>query len=94
MKIRELITAALMPLGLLSLLAALTVGCENKEKVLDIEGPRGGEIEVERDRDTGAVDVDVNRGEDKVIDVDKPGADVEVKRDHDDGGVDVDVDGR
>jgi hypothetical protein len=93
MKLRELTAAWLMPLGALSLAAALAVGCDNKEKVLDIEGPAGGEVEIERDRDTGAVDVDVNRGKDKVLDVDAPGADVEVTRDPDGGGVDVDVNG-
>tara|TARA_R110002095_G_scaffold142965_1_gene123805 strand:+ start:18264 stop:18452 length:189 start_codon:yes stop_codon:yes gene_type:complete len=36
------------------------VGCDNKEKVLDIETP-GGEIEIERDRGTGAVDVDIDK---------------------------------
>lgn len=90
MKIKELLAAFSLPLGLLALCAALTVGCDNKEKVLDFEGPRGGEVEVERDRDTGDVDVDVNRGEDKVLDIDTPGADVEVNRGDD--GVDVDVD--
>ncbi len=90
MKVKELFAAFTLPLGLLALCAAITTGCDNKEKLLDIEGPRGGGVEVERDRDTGEVDVDVNRGEDKVLDIDTPGADVEVKRG--DGGVDVDVD--
>ncbi len=35
-------------------------GCERKEKVLDIETPNG-QIEVERSKDTGAVDVEVDR---------------------------------
>ena len=35
-------------------------GCERKEKVLDIETPRG-EIEVERDPETGDTDVEVSR---------------------------------
>ena len=35
-------------------------GCDNKEKVLDIETPRG-EVEVERDRDTGDTEVEINR---------------------------------
>jgi hypothetical protein len=90
MKAKELITAFTMPFGLLALIAAITLGCENKEKVLDIEGPNGGGVEVERDRDTGAVDVDVKR-DDKIIDVDTPGTDVDVSRDAD-GGVNVDVD--
>jgi hypothetical protein len=33
-------------------------GCNRKEKLLDVETP-GGEVEVERDRDTGEVDVEV-----------------------------------
>lgn len=37
-------------------------GCENKETLLDAEGPRG-EIEIERDRDTGQVDVEIDRNE-------------------------------
>tara|TARA_R110002111_G_scaffold153375_1_gene220241 strand:+ start:233155 stop:233343 length:189 start_codon:yes stop_codon:yes gene_type:complete len=36
------------------------VGCDNKEKVLDVETP-GGQIEIERDRDTGAVDVEIDK---------------------------------
>jgi len=36
------------------------VGCENKEKILDIKTPNG-HIEVERSRTTGEVDVDVNK---------------------------------
>ena len=35
-------------------------GCDNKEKVLDIETP-GGEIEIERDKDSGAVGVEVDK---------------------------------
>ena len=34
-------------------------GCEQKEKVLDVETP-SGEIEVERDPETGDTDVEVN----------------------------------
>ena len=53
------------------LATALAVGCDNKEKVLDVEGPNGGGVEVTRDRDTGAVDVDVDRDK-KIIDIDTP----------------------
>lgn len=35
-------------------------GCERKEKVLDVEAP-GVDIEVERDKDTGRIDVEVDR---------------------------------
>ena len=92
MKVKEFLTAFTMPLGILSLIAAITLGCDNKETVLDVEGPNGGGVEVERDRDTGAVDVNVNDADDKLIDVDTPGADVDVTRNRDGGGVDVDVD--
>jgi len=48
---------------LLSLVAAmfagfLLVGCDNKETLLDVETRDGG-VEVERDRGTGEVTVDV-----------------------------------
>jgi hypothetical protein len=35
-------------------------GCERKEKVIDVETP-GGDVEVERNIDTGAVDVEVEK---------------------------------
>jgi hypothetical protein len=90
MKIRELLAAFVLPQLLLGLGAVLTAGCNDKETLLEVDTPRGG-VEVERDRDTGEVDVDANP-DDKVIDVDTPGADVEVTRDPDNGGVDVNVD--
>jgi hypothetical protein len=40
-------------------MCALT-GCERKEKVIDIETP-GADVEVERNVDTGQVDVEVDR---------------------------------
>lgn len=43
----------------LSTTMATTIGCDNKEKVLDVETP-GGEVEVERDKDTGETEVEVN----------------------------------
>jgi hypothetical protein len=36
-----------------------SIGCDQNEKVLDVETP-DGEVEVERNRDTGDVDVEVN----------------------------------
>jgi len=39
-------------------MCALT-GCERKEKVIDIETP-GGDVEVERNKDTGRVDVEID----------------------------------
>lgn len=38
---------------------ACLAGCEQKEDILDVETP-GGEVEVESDEDTGAVNVDVD----------------------------------
>lgn len=38
---------------------AMMTGCERKEKVLDIETPNG-ELEVERDKSDGDVDVEIN----------------------------------
>jgi hypothetical protein len=35
-----------------------TAGCERKEKVLDVETPGGG-IEIQRDKDSGDIDIKV-----------------------------------
>jgi hypothetical protein len=88
MKSFELLTALSLTPMLLGTSMLLSTGCENKEKVVDIEGPRG-QIEVERDRDTGEIDVDATKKEDSVIDVDAPGVDVEVNRDQDTGDIEV-----
>jgi hypothetical protein len=89
MKIRELLTAAALPPILLGLAMLFSLGCENKEKILDVETP-SGQVEVERNRDTGAVDIQATEKEDQVLDVDTPGgADVEVNRDKDSGDVSV-----
>lgn len=54
----KLLSTSLLAIPLLA--ASVTIsGCDNKEDVIEVETP-GGEIDVERDRDTGAVDVDVN----------------------------------
>lgn len=45
-----------------SLAVVMTIaiaGCQQKEKILDIDTP-GVDVDVDRDVDTGAVDVDVN----------------------------------
>ena len=88
MKISELLTACSLPPMLLGVAMLVSVGCENKEKVLDLETPRG-QVEVERDRDTGAVDIDANRKDESVIDIDTPGADIEINRDRTTGDVEV-----
>jgi hypothetical protein len=90
MKVRELFAAFVLPQLVLGLVVAFTLGCDNKETVLDVETP-GGEVEVERDRDTGDVDVDATDNDDKLIDINTPGADVEVDREDDGDGIDVDV---
>ena len=87
MKLNELVTACSLPPIVLGLAMVFSAGCENKEKVLDVEGPNGG-VEIERNRDTGEVDVDV-QNKDTVLDSDVPGADVEIERDKDTGDVDV-----
>jgi hypothetical protein len=40
--------------------ALMLGGCQRKEKVLDVKGP-GGEIKVEKNVDTGQVDVKVKK---------------------------------
>jgi hypothetical protein len=40
--------------------ACALTGCERKEKVIDVETP-GADVEVERNIDTGEVDVEVER---------------------------------
>ena len=88
MKFSELLTACSLPPMLLGVAMLVSLGCENKEKVLDLETPRG-QVEIERDRDTGAVDIDANRKDESVIDIDTPGADIEINRDRDTGDVEV-----
>ncbi|TWT91169.1 hypothetical protein [Neorhodopirellula pilleata] len=39
----------------------LQTGCDRKETVIDIEGPDGGGVSVERDVDDGGITVDVDR---------------------------------
>ena len=44
---------------LASLTTAVLVGCDRKEKVIDIE-TADGEVEVFRDRDSGDVDIEID----------------------------------
>jgi hypothetical protein len=88
MKIHELLTAVSLPPLLLGLAMLFALGCENKETVLDVETPEG-QVEVERNVDTGEVDVQATEDEDQLIDSDLPGADAEVNRDDETGDVDV-----
>lgn len=51
---------AALPSSLLLVGALLCApGCDQQEKVVDVETP-GGSVEVEREPDSGSVDVDVN----------------------------------
>ena len=89
MKINELLTAVSLPPLLLGLAMLFAAGCENKETMLDVETPNG-QVEVERNLDTGEVDVQATEDEDQLIDSDAAGgADVEVNRDAESGDVDV-----
>ncbi|MCC6492476.1 MAG: hypothetical protein IT424_05590 [Pirellulales bacterium] len=88
MKVRELLAAASLPPMLMALSVLFAAGCENKEKLLDAETP-SGQVEIERDRDTGEVEVDATKKDETVVDVDVPGADVEVTRDPQSGDVDA-----
>jgi hypothetical protein len=86
--LRLLSITSLAPAALaIGLLGA--AGCSNKEKVLDVETPRG-QVEVTRDRDTGEVNVDATKKK-TILNVDTPGANVEVKRDANSGSIDVDT---
>lgn len=52
-------TLALM---LISFSTFTLAGCEQKEKVLDVETP-SGELEIERDKSDGSVGVEINKKE-------------------------------
>ncbi|QDV71215.1 hypothetical protein Poly24_49490 [Rosistilla carotiformis] len=40
--------------------SCMLVGCDNKETLLDVDTPDGGGVEIERSRDTGAIDIEVD----------------------------------
>lgn len=88
MKISELLTAISLPPILLGVAILFSMGCENKETLLEVETPEG-QVEVERNLDTGEIDVQATEDEDQLIDSDAAGADVEVNRDDETGEVDV-----
>lgn len=46
----------------IALLSVASVGCDNKERVLEVKGPNGG-LEVDRDMDSGAVEIDMDTDE-------------------------------
>ena len=89
MKISELLTAVSLPPLLLGIAVLFAAGCENKETMLDLETPEG-QVEVERNLDTGEIDVQATEDEDQLIDSDAAGgADVEVNRDDETGEIDL-----
>ena len=49
----------ILPLASLLLAMTMTVGCDDNEDVIEIETPDGS-VDVERDKDTNALDVDIN----------------------------------
>jgi hypothetical protein len=66
------------------------IGCERKEKVLDVKTPNK-RIEVERSKDTGKVDVNVESHRRTRTEVETPNAKVEVERSKGNGLPKVDV---
>ncbi|WP_425401056.1 hypothetical protein [Aeoliella sp.] len=55
-------TLAVVAIGGLALCFVATTGCDTKEEVLDIETP-AGDVEVNRDKLTDDVEVDVSKDE-------------------------------
>ena len=55
----KLISLSLLTCATLSVVSVIA-GCEQKEKVLDIETPNGS-IEVERSKSSGKVDIKINK---------------------------------
>ena len=66
------------------------LGCERKEKVLDVKTPNR-RIEVERSNDTGRVDVNVESPRRNGVEVETPNTKVEVKRPQEGGAPNVEV---
>jgi hypothetical protein len=79
MKFNEIVAAASLAPLVLGVAIACSAGCENKEKLLEVDTPNR-EVEITRDRDTGEVDVDAKDKDDKVLEIDTEGADVEINR--------------
>ncbi len=55
----KLLSLSLLTWAIIPILSTIA-GCEQKEKVLDIEIPNGS-IEVERSKGSGKVDVEINK---------------------------------
>ena len=75
---------------MLASVGLVLLGCERKEKVLDVKTPNK-RIEVERSNDTGRVDVNVESPRRKGVEVETPNTKVEVKRPQEGGAPNVDV---
>ncbi|MCC9606015.1 hypothetical protein LOC68_20010 [Blastopirellula sp. JC732] len=56
----KLLTPTLVGCALMLGVTVTQTGCDHKEKLIDIETPRG-EVKVEQDKDTGDINVEVNR---------------------------------
>ena len=58
MKMTRKLTLSLLAAPCLMAIAFIS-GCENDKEVLDVDTPDGG-VEVEQDRDTGAIEVETD----------------------------------
>jgi hypothetical protein len=58
-------------------LGCLSVGCEKKERIIDIEAP-GVDIEVNKTKE--GIEIETGKKKDKVLDIEAPGVDVEVRK--------------
>lgn len=58
-------------------IGSLALGCERKERVIDIKTP-GVNIEINKTKD--GIEVETKRPTDKVIDIDVPGAEIEIQK--------------
>jgi hypothetical protein len=74
----------------LALSGVALTGCEQKEKVLDVKTPNK-RVEVERSKDTGNLDVNVEPRTPARTEVETPRVKVEVERSKGDGLPKVDV---
>lgn len=70
---------------------AVIIGCEQKEKILDVKTPNRS-VEIERSNDTGNADVNVERRKQSHTEVEAPNVRVKVERSKGSGSPNVDVD--
>jgi hypothetical protein len=74
----------------LALASVTFAGCERKEKVLDVKTPNSS-VEVERSKDTGKVDVNVESHKPSKTEAETPNAKVDVDQSKGNGTQDVEV---